>query len=238
MEPIAVESLKELQVIFEWVRGREEELTDSKIVLVGGWAVYAYNQYWGSLDIDLITNNTTRRSLRKHLLDNHNFHPDSESISVYKDTAAGKVIIDFANRGNDPFEGNHGSLNLGIVDGNIEIRSIDTQELPVPSRSVLLMMKIKAAWDRAWRYELGKSDAPDWELSKIIKDYSDILALIDPEKGGDGLDVEQMGEFFSEHEFIKPVLDKISESRDAAEKYGITLDQAKEIVDRLKSVVF
>ena len=108
MEPIADESLKGLQIIFEWVRGREDNLTNSRTVLVGGWAVFAYNQYWGSVDIDLITNNTTRRSLRKFLLDEHNFHPDPESISVYKDTNAGKVIIDFANRGNDSFEGNHG----------------------------------------------------------------------------------------------------------------------------------
>ena len=231
MEPIADKSLEELKVIFEWVQGREADLTDSRIVLVGGWAVYAYNQYWGSVDIDLITNNITRRSLRKFLLDEHNFHPDPESISVFKDTTAGKVIIDFANRGDDPFEGNHGSLNLGRVDGNTEIRSIGIQEIPVPSRSVLLMMKIKAAWDRNWRHERGISPDLDWELSKIIKDYSDILALIDPDKGGMDLDVDQMGEFFATHEFIKPVLDRISESQAAAEKYGISLSQAKEIVD-------
>ena len=57
MEPIADESLKELQIIFRWVQGRGGELTDSRIVLVGGWAVFAYNQYWGSVDIDLITEN-------------------------------------------------------------------------------------------------------------------------------------------------------------------------------------
>ena len=99
-------------------------------------------------------------------------------------------------------------------------------------------MKFKAAWDRSWRYNHGKSHNPEWEFSKIIKDYSDILALIDPDKGGRDLEVEQMGEFFSKHEFIKPVLDRISESRAAAEKYGITLDQAEEIVERFKSVVF
>ena len=237
MEPIANESLKELQVISQWIREREVKLEQPTTVLVGGWAVYSYNRYWGSVDIDLITNNRTRRSLRKYLLDHHNYHPDPESTSVIKETAAGQVIIDFANRGNDSFEGNHGALNLGIVDGHTEVRMIDSQEVPVPSRSVLLMMKFKAAWDRNWRYKREISRDLDKELSKTIKDYSDILALIDSAKGGDDIDIELLGDFFSEYEFIQPVIDLISDSQEAADKYNIPLERAKEIVERFKNVV-
>lgn len=32
-------------------------------VLIGGWAVDAYNPWYGSIDIDLITNASTKRSL-------------------------------------------------------------------------------------------------------------------------------------------------------------------------------
>jgi len=239
MEPIADESLKELKIIFEWVKAREDKLEESRTVLVGGWAVYSYNRYWGSIDIDIITNNKTRRSMRKFLLDDHGYHPDvdPDSISVYKDTSAGQVVIDFANRDEDPFEGNHGSLDLGIVDGHTEVRLIGSQEVPVPSRSVLLMMKFKAAWDRNWRYERKLSPDLDWEFSKIIKDYADILALIDPAKGGNEIEIELLGDFFTEHDFIQPVIDLISESHVAADKYNVPSEQAKGFVERFKSMV-
>jgi len=242
MEPIALESLRELKILFEWVSEREPDLKKSRTVLVGGWAVYSYNPYWGSVDIDLITNNTTKRSMRKYLLDNHGFHPDLEhsSASVYKDTKAGQVIIDFANMGMDSFEGNHDSLDLGTVEGNIEIRRIGQQEVPVPSRSFLLTMKIKAAWDRKWRLDLSASEPSserDWELGKVIKDYSDILALIDPDKGGDNIEIEMLGDFFSEHEFIRTVIENLSESRAAATKYNIPHERAKGIVRRFGDIV-
>ena len=241
MEPIALESIKELKTIFEWVKGRGEDLKKSRTVLVGGWAVYSYNPYWGSVDIDIITNNTTKRSMRKYLLDNHGFHPDPEdSVSIYKDTKAGQVVIDFANMGMDSFEGNHGSLDLGAVEGNIEIRRIGQQEVPVPSRSFLLTMKIKAAWDRKWRLDFSASERgseQDWETGKLIKDYSDMLALLDPDKGGDNIDIGMLGDFFSEHAFILPVVEHLSESRAAADKYNIPQERAREIVKRFGDMV-
>jgi hypothetical protein len=242
MEPIAVESLRELQTVFEWVRGREDDLTESSTVLVGGWAVYAYNPYWGSVDIDLVANNRARASLRKHLLDNHGFRPDedglSASASVFKDTPAGKVSIDFASRGPDVFEGSHGSFDQGIITGNVQVRRIADQEIPVPSRSVLLMMKTKAAWDRRWRYDHGASMNPTHEWAKIIKDYSDILALIDPARGGTDLSIGQLGRFFSENEFIRPVLDRVAESGPGAEKYGISPESARNMVEGLRRIIY
>ncbi len=62
MEPIARESLDELKRIFSWVRDRESSLANPITILVGGWAVHSYNDYWGSIDIDLITNNRTKPS--------------------------------------------------------------------------------------------------------------------------------------------------------------------------------
>ena len=141
MEPIARESLDELKVIFSWVQEREASLETSITVLVGGWAVHSYNNYWGSIDIDLITNNRTKKSLKKYLLDKRDYHPDPETTnSVYKETINGNVIIDIANRGDDRFEGPHGSLSLSIVDGHTVIRDLEGQKVPVPDRSVLLMM--------------------------------------------------------------------------------------------------
>ena len=35
---------------------------------MGGWAVHMYNAYYGSYDIDLMLNSSTRRSLEHHLV--------------------------------------------------------------------------------------------------------------------------------------------------------------------------
>lgn len=95
-------SLDELIVITEYLQEREDA-DDPTTVLIGGWAVDSYNPWFGSIDIDLITNSNTRTSLRFHLRKNHNFVPYRLAgipSSVKKDTESGAVIIDFASRQN------------------------------------------------------------------------------------------------------------------------------------------
>lgn len=238
MEPIARESLDELKAIFAWVRDRESSLENPVTVLVGGWAVYSYNNYWGSIDIDLITNNRKKKSLKKFLLDHRDYHPDPETAnSVFKDTIHGQVVIDIANRGEDRFEGHSNSLGLDVVDERAEIRDIEDQEVIVPSRTVMLMMKFKAAWDRDWRIRNDRSDDPDHDRFKLIKDHSDILALSDPLKGGDDIDIQLLGSYFSQYSFAGKVFDDIIGSNSASEKYGIDHDTASNNIEILKGLI-
>lgn len=238
MEPIARESLDELKVIFSWVKERESSLTEPITVLVGGWAVYCYNNYWGSVDIDLITNNTTKKSLKRYLVLERGYQKDIDSSnSVFKRTVNGDVVIDLANRGSDRFEGSMEKLELSIVDGLIEDRPLEDQEVTVPARSVLLMMKFKAAWDRCWRLDNGKSGDPSRDMNKMIKDHSDILALLDPKKGGKDVDIMLMGDYFSRYPFTKKVFDDLIESKNAAEKYGIDRREGIEIMERFRRLV-
>jgi len=65
---IAAESLEELRFIFNWVRERVESAENPVTVLVGGWAVYAYNPWIGSIDIDLVTNGDTKDRLMRFLI--------------------------------------------------------------------------------------------------------------------------------------------------------------------------
>lgn len=238
MEQIARDSLEELKAIFSWVNERESSLEHPITVLVGGWAVHSYNDYWGSIDIDIITNSRTKKALKKYLLDHRDYHPDPETTnSVFRPTASGKVIIDIANRGSDSFEGKRDTLNLSIIDGRMETRVIEGEKVIVPKRSVLLMMKIKAAWDRDWRVRNGRSDDPDWDRSKIIKDHSDILALIDFEDGPSRLDIDLLGRFFKDHPFLEDVVFALSNSIEAFRKYGLEQDDARKIIDRFRSLV-
>ena len=238
MEPIARESPEELKEIFSWIRERESSLDVPITVLVGGWAVHSYNDYWGSIDIDIITNNRTKKSLKKFLLDRRDYHPDPETTnSVFKDTKHGRVIIDIANRGDDVFEGKQDALQYSIVDGNTETGDLEGQKVPVPIRSVLLMMKFKAAWDRSWRIENEKSDDPERDRSKMIKDQSDILALIDMDKNKGDPDIGLLGEYFSKYPFVKKVFDDLMVSKPAFVKYGINAEEANRIVERFRSLV-
>ncbi|MDF1534781.1 MAG: hypothetical protein P1P69_09830, partial [Methanosarcinaceae archaeon] len=140
-------SLDELDVISRYLHEKEEN-DDPTTVLIGGWAVDSYNPWFGSIDIDLITNNSTRTSLIYYLRTNRDFKPyrlKGLPASVKKDTEAGPVIIDFASR-NKPFrfEGLDATLDLSILDGNTETREIRGGiEMAVPNRATLLAATLR-----------------------------------------------------------------------------------------------
>lgn len=73
--PIFERSLEELVEIFRWIEDHEKNDENPGSVLIGGWAVYAYNPWYGSMDIDIVTNSRTKRSLMKHLRDKRGFVP-------------------------------------------------------------------------------------------------------------------------------------------------------------------
>ena len=72
-------SLKELVEIFRWLRARGEDERNPTTVLIGGWAVYTYNQWYGSVDIDLVTNNRTRQGLMWYLRSKRGFTPQARA---------------------------------------------------------------------------------------------------------------------------------------------------------------
>ena len=47
-DEITRKSLEELDFILNWAREREEKRNDSPIVLIGGWAVDAYNPWYAN----------------------------------------------------------------------------------------------------------------------------------------------------------------------------------------------
>jgi hypothetical protein len=154
-------SLDELYAITRYLNEKED--TDNPTtVLIGGWAVDSYNPWYGSVDIDLITNNSTRNSLSYYLRQERNFVPHrlpGQPSSVRKETKAGSVIIDFATRQKPfPFEGTDEYLDFNILDGNTEKRTIRGNiEMAVPNRATLIVLKLKAIWDRNNRISQRKS---------------------------------------------------------------------------------
>ncbi len=229
-------SLGELEFILNWVIEHEER-ADSPTVLVGGWAVDAYNPWYGSIDIDLVTNNRTKHSLM-HILHNDRGYDHFRigTHTVYKTTDYGPIIIDFAGREEHyPFEGRNEELNFDIVNGQTNMRDIRSRvSTAVPTRSLLILFKLKASWDRAYRIDSETTDDPSWENGKLIKDYADIIALLDPSYGGTEIELNFLGDMLDDFDFLRECLRRIPENHDALGKYN-RMDQrtVRETIERL-----
>ncbi len=240
MQPIVTESLKEIEAIFAWLRdAKGEGLDKPTTILVGGWAVYAYNPYFGSIDIDLITSSKTKDSLKDYLVSKMGYERErDEAIGakfVFKRAKAGRIDVDFGVREADyRFAGRKEALNLKVLDGMTEVRRIGRADVPVPTKSFLLLMKLKAAWDRRWRIENGHSRDPEWEQGKLIKDYADILALVDRERGVAELDIGFLGAELERLGFLRETVGMAAESKDGAGKYGIDPRTAQEFIQRFE----
>lgn len=242
MSEIIKFSLDELDVISRYLHENEEN-DDPTTVLIGGWAVDSYNSWFGSIDIDLITNNSTRKSLMYYLRTNRGFKPYRLAglpTSVKKDTEAGPVIIDFASRQTHfSFEGMDTILDFNILEGNTETRIIRGGiEIAVPNRATLLVLKLKAIWDRHYRIVHGTSDDIEWETGKLIKDHADILALIDFNYGGNQIEISVLGELIEKYPFLEESLTSVYDSDEGIQKYDrMSQNDAKTTIDRIISLV-
>ena len=194
-------------------------------MLVGGWAVDSYNSWYGSTDIDLVANSKTRKEISFRLIKERGF-VRSKSIgknhTIFKRTNYGPIYLDFGNKEERyRFEGRTEELNFDKLDGQTVKKSLRNRTVVmVPTRSLLLMYKIKAAWDRSNRIDSKTSQDEDWERGKLVKDYGDILALLDESKGGREVDTVYLGHSLSEFSFLINFLKKVSDQKAAIEKYA------------------
>jgi hypothetical protein len=233
-------SFEELRAILRWqeeVSGADE--TPPRAVLVGGWAVYAYNPYFGSYDIDLVTNSRTRRSLMHYLIAERGFekykNPSRDQIGVVLVTPIDRpVYIDFASiGGQDTFEGTGGRIGMDDLVSTATVQRPGGWWVPLPSRTSLLLMKLKAAWDRQWRIDHGTSRDPDWEREKVVKDMADILALVDVTEEEPPLEIGVLGTWIDDHQELGQVLDLVSTDRRAYDFYDRDPGVVKRKVDDL-----
>lgn len=218
-------SLAELAEISRWINDRENP--DNPVtVLIGGWAVYCYNQWYGSIDIDLVTNAGTRQHLMRHLILTRDFirrrNPPFKNSVIKIIPPDGEIIIDFIPKNErNCFEGSDATCPMSLLNGRTVTREISPGfSVTIPDRSLLLLLKLKAAWDRAYRIQEHTSEREDWENGKLRKDRADILSLIDPEAGGTELDLMFLGEMMRRYPFLTETLAIISNDRDAIQMYS------------------
>lgn len=222
---IITSSLNELKIIQRWTEEIGKNSEKPVVVLIGGWAVDSYNSWYGSIDIDLVTKSDVRSELKYYLRTEHGYLESINELQmpsgIEKNTDEGAIIIDFIPKGRDnPFEGDTNPFNFSIIDDHVIQKSIrNACKIYVPTRTILLFLKLKAAWDRNYRIKHNTSQDPDWDKSKLIKDNADILSLLDPEFGGMDIDLDELGTLFERYPFLTQTLFKIKDNSESRERY-------------------
>jgi hypothetical protein len=235
-------SIGELEAIFQWISEREGRHGLENAFLIGGWAVYAYNPTLKSVDIDLITNSSTRSSLKYYLRTERGYHVHSlgNFNTVAKSTPYGDIIVDFATT-SDPcqFYGRGEELSFRELTGRSVLKPLNVSlNARVPERSLLTLYKLKASWDRKHRIANADSHDPEWEYGKMVKDYADIIALLDPNAGGRDVDINYIGEKLDEFNFLREHLFDIPGQVDSIDRYGkLSRTDVKALFDSLSSLI-
>jgi len=239
-------SFGELQKIVSWVHDRNDNPITPKTVLIGGWAVDAYNPYLGSVDIDLVTNSKTKNSLMYHLQTHEGYKYGKLfpfGKTVYRESPPhGHIILDFATQESTyPFEGYPDRpFTLDILTGNTIMKPVrGSIAMTVPNRATLLFLKLKAAWDRKYRIDHANSFDEQWETGKMVKDCADILALIDLKAGGQEIDLEILGTRISQFSFLKELIHQIPEIDPARKRYDerMSMQTIRTMCRNLESVL-
>ena len=177
-------SFEELRYIFDWsIANRNYRQGD--IVLIGGWAVHSFNPWKYSLDIDLIVTGRFKDTLKRHLYSDRHYRRERDSAgnTLYlKSLDSGEIYLDFLPK-KDQFHGTSNLLNLMEIEYETAPRKISYSFEPefkviVPEISMLLLLKLKAAWDRHYDLSLETTLGKDHLSDKFTKDCGDIIALL------------------------------------------------------------
>ena len=192
------ESYKELVRFLKWFSSFGPIPT-----IIGGWAVYFYNSYFGSMDIDIV--GPSHQGMFVDVIERYERAHGYEFASrdrlglevvprkpVVRDgEVVGYVEIDACTFEDPTPAGFHEDPSKKlpyslVVDEEFrrEVRLEEDAVCHIPSKPLLLLFKIKAARDRA--YDLRKRGTVmdtarmEWLRGKLAKDRADVIALLDP----------------------------------------------------------
>ncbi len=183
-DTLARDSFEELRYIFNWsIANRNYRSGD--IILIGGWAVHSFNSWKYSLDIDLIATDRFKDLLKGHLYKRRDYsrERDSTGNTLYlKSLDSGKIYLDFLPK-RDQFHGTSKLLNLMEIEYETVPKNISYSyefgfQVIVPEISMLLLLKLKAAWDRHYDLSLQTTLDKAHLREKFTKDCGDIIALL------------------------------------------------------------
>jgi hypothetical protein len=208
-------------------------------VIVGGWAVFFYNPYYGSVDIDVV--GPGLRGAFEEIIEgyerSHGYEivqqdPLGTEITARKPIYSkvgkrtGDMEIDactYERTGASEFhEDTSKSLPYSLCERDAcrkEAKIVRDTVCYVPCKALLALFKVKARRDRSYDIRTkGATMNPtrlDWLRGKSAKDGSDIIALLDPTDRGsllkDAMDYPQMHALAAEFGLKDLVTDTLQE---------------------------
>jgi predicted nucleotidyltransferase len=181
-QKIIEESRSETIHLINFVKKKFDSDNSTKVWLIGGWAVDAYNSWYGSRDIDIMASTKVVSELKKYLYFERGYKKYRGVDGImryYKEVGKEEIEIDFV-KSVQSFQGTNDIMTIKISQENsVNLVMNSNATVIVPDRSILLGMKVKAAWDRRNMLENGRYRDRQYLIDKITKDYGDIIALLD-----------------------------------------------------------
>jgi len=199
-EVLAEESYKELLNLLDWFSNFSFIPT-----LIGGWAVFVYNSYFGSVDIDFVGPSMNGRFLdtivryeRTHGYEEVRSAGLGIEVAYRKTIDKQNRVFGYVEVDVCTFEADSGSFHEDsnkklpyALCGNPEfLEKVTFDEsgrlaVYVPKKSLLLLYKLKAFRDRTFdlktRGPVMNIERREWLQTKVEKDGADLIALLNPE---------------------------------------------------------
>lgn len=236
-EVLAEESYRELLSVLEWFSHFSLIPT-----LIGGWAVFVYNSYFGSVDIDLVGPSmggsflsTIERYERAHNYEEVRLARLGIEVAYRKPIVKKSELFGYVEIDVCTFEADVGSFHEDSskklpykLCGDPELVrrvAFDGKIVAyVPKKPLLFLYKLKAFRDRNYdlktRGAVMSTERREWMRTKVEKDGADLIALLNPEP-------EQ---YIVKKEFDFQLLNQLVEKHDL----NFALESVKELPNRKK----
>jgi hypothetical protein len=197
-EVLARESYEELLRLLRWFAKSGPTPT-----LIGGWAVWMYNSYLGSVDIDIV--GPSLGGSFDHVIETYEIVHRYERVRrglfgleyVYrKPIYRGSAVVGYVEIDACSFEADPGRFledrdkvlpyKLCAEPDLVQEMTLDGDAVcNIPTKGLLFLYKLKAERDRSYllrtRGAVMRDARRNWLEAKLSKDRADLVALLDPE---------------------------------------------------------
>jgi hypothetical protein len=234
-------------------------------IIIGGWAVYFYNSYFGSIDIDIVGPSHQGRFIdiieryeRTHgyeftAKDELGLEVTSKKPVYQNDTLIGYLEIDACSF-EDPKPGSFHENPQKLLPYTLtaekpyhkEIKLEEDAICYIPTKPLLTLYKIKAARDRAYdlrtKGTIMEAAKAERLRGKLTKDRADIIALLDPQPKNyiikEDFDIEVFHRLIEQFDlgFTLETLTELPKYNDSIQLYNSTIN-SKQIQKWIKKII-
>ena len=202
--------------------------------IVGGWAVYAYNPYLESIDIDVVVPHNRISDVIVIVTEQCRWIPTTIQIETFKRFSKpipgedDNIYLDlFSTNFTNVFHEDNGKmlpLYICLQNGYYVRKSINGDiSVNAPKKELLFLYKLKAFRDRIFDIRNKATSEEKFRLeAKAIKDLSDTIALMDPNYGP--LDLKSLQGMVVKHnlQFLATTIEELPLQTEAIERYRKT----------------